>query len=282
MSAIKSQGTCDNLVEYFGGWAEDNIVYITMEYCERGSLEDLSRNSPTFTFSWSIIQKIFRHIAAGLAHMHLMHLVHMDVKPANMLVSIDWKFKLCDFGHCIKLNVESGRPLGTVQDGDNRYRSYEVMSQNHSDLSKSDIYSLGASVYELARGKALPARGKELVDLRKGKFNPVKGYPDDLNKLLCNCMAFNPMDRPSAATLHKNLLETAVREENKTQESKESQNFESVLKVRSKELEKLKAENLKLKEKNKALTEKFNTLIQHCKQDDSKKQFIHCKSFHER
>jgi len=282
MSAIKSQGSCDNLVEYFGGWAEENIVYIAMEYCERGSLEALSRNSPKFTFSWSIIQKIFRHIAAGLAHMHFMHLVHMDVKPANMLVSIDWKIKLCDFGHCIKLSEESGRPLGTVHDGDNRYRSYEVLSQNYSDLSKSDIYSLGASVYELARGKALPARGKELINLRKGKFDPVKGYPDDLNKLLLDCMAFKPSERPSAAILYKNLVETAVEEENKTRESKESQNLESVLKSRSRELERLKIEILKLKEKNRALKEKFNTLVQHCKQDDSKKQFIHCKSFNER
>jgi len=280
MSAIKSQqGSCDNLVEYFRGWTEDNIAYITMEYCERGSLKALSSMSPTFSFTNEVLRKILQHIASGLAHMHSIHLVHMDVKPGNILLSSDWKFKLCDFGHSIKLDEDNGRPLQTVRDGDKRYKSSEVLRKDYSDLCKSDIYSLGASVYELARAeKALPIKREEWIDLQKGKFLPVKAYPDDLNRLFRSCIAFMPVDRPSAGTLLKTLGEATVKE---TQESlnQEWQNLESILKAKHKEVEKLKIKNKKLEKKNKALQDKFDELVQQCKQFANKEQFNLCKSF---
>jgi len=279
MSAIKSQGSCDNLVEYFCGWTEDNIVYIRMEYCERGSLEALSSTSPPFAFTNVVIRKILRHIASGLAHMHSIHFVHMDVKPGNILLSNDWKFKLCDFGHSIKLDEENARPLQTVRDGDKRYISSEVLKENYSDLCKSDIYSLGASVYDLARvQKALPIERWEWIDLRKGKFVPVKGYPDDLNKLFKSCLTFMPAERPSAETLFKTLGEAAVKEAQQSL-NQESQKLESMLKVKDKELEKLKIRNIKLEKKNKALQDNFDELVQKCKQFANKEQFNLCKSF---
>jgi len=211
--------------------------------------------------------------------MHSIHFVHMDVKPANILLSSDWKFKLCDFGHSIKLDEDNARPLQTVRDGDKRYISSEVLKEDYSDLCKSDIYSLGASVYELARvEKALPIKREEWIDLKKGKFVPVKGYPDDLNRLFRSCIAFMPVDRPSAGTLLKTLGEATIQE---TQQSlsQESQNLESMLKAKDKEVEKLKIQNKKLEKKNKALQDKFDELVQQCKQFANKKQFNLCKSF---
>merc|ERR1719193_2680202 len=119
---------------------EDNIVYIAMEYCERGSVEALQSSSSRFKLTRPILSKLLRQVSSGLAHMHSMNLVHMDVKPGNILISADWNFKLGDFGHTTKLSEENGRPIWPVRDGDKRYISKEVLNEDYSDLCKSDIY----------------------------------------------------------------------------------------------------------------------------------------------
>jgi len=276
MSAILSKGSCDNVVQYFRGWTEDNVVYILMEFCERGNLEML-RSTSTFKFTIAIVRKILQHIASGLAHMHSMHLVHMDIKPENILVSTDWKFKLCDFGHSTKLSEENGRPLYPVREGDKRYISNEVLQGDYSDLYKSDIYSLGASIYELALGKAL--KEEWWIDLRKGRFDPFKGYPEDLTNLIPKCLATLPAGRPSAEIVHKTLEETALVEEKQPHLKDQLHNLKSMLKSRSKEVEDLKVEISKLKEKNKISQEKLNKVVQQCKMTAIKGQFYSCDSF---
>jgi len=136
-------------------------------------------------------------------------------------------------------------------------------------------------LYELARGKALPLEGKEWVDLRKGRFDPIEGYSDNLNNLLLSCMATRPAGRPSAKLLYKALGEATVEQEKQSHTNEELEALKSSLKSITNEKEKLKIEISKLKEKNKLSEDTFNILLQQCKQSTSKEQFFRCKSFNQ-
>jgi len=279
MSAIWAQGSCESLVKYFCGWTEDDIVYTAMEYCEKGSLEEFRSTNLSFKFTYSILRKLIQQIASGLAYMHSMQMVHMDIKPGNILISDNWNFKLGDFGHTVKLSKENGNPIYPVRDGDVRYISKEVLKEDYNDLPKSDIFSLGASVYELARGKALPRKGKQWSELRNGRFHPVEGYPEKLNNCFLSCMAILPTNRPSAQDICSTIAEPATRDEKKSLSNDELQNLESTLETRNKEIDNLKAKLSKQKEKAIYWQGKFNQLVEQCKQSSSKQQFNLCKSF---
>jgi len=279
MSALWAQGSCESLVKYFYGWTEDDIVYLTMEYCEKGSLEEFRSTTASFKFTYLILRKLFQQIASGLAYMHSMWMVHMDVKPGNILISPTWNFKLGDFGHTVKLSEENGKPIYPVRDGDVRYISKEVLKEDYDDLPKSDIYSLGASVYELARGKPLPLKGKEWGDLRNGRIYPIETYPEELNKCFLSCMAIQPADRPLARDVSSTMAEPATTEEEKSRSKDELQSLESTLELRNKEIDNLKAKVCKQKEKAIYWQDKFNKLVEQYKQSSNKLQFNLCKSF---
>ena len=92
----------------------------------------------------------------------------MDIKTDNILYSFSKKFKLGDLGLArITTNL-----TGELPEGDARYLAREVLAQVSSgdipDLTKADIFSLGATVYEILRGRILPGNGPEWHEIRDG------------------------------------------------------------------------------------------------------------------
>jgi len=154
--------------------------------------------------------------------------------------------------------------------------SNEVLKEDYRNLYKSDIFSLGASVYELARGKALPLKGEEWGSIRNGRLEQIEGFPDKLNSWFLNCMAIQPKDRPLAKDLHVTLEEPAIEEVPVNEEVK---NLEAELKIKTEETEKLKSEIPGLKKKHKFWQDKFIKLVQRYKQSSNDQQFNLCSSF---
>ena len=99
-----------------------------------------------------IIAKIAIQLLCGISFLHSLKLLHRDIKPANILLNTKGEVKLTDFG--ISKELINDTDFSTTFVGTTSYMSPErIMGQSYS--FKSDIWSLGLVLYELATGKKL-------------------------------------------------------------------------------------------------------------------------------
>jgi formylglycine-generating enzyme required for sulfatase activity/predicted Ser/Thr protein kinase len=133
-----------NIVTIYDVGEDDGLIYIAMEYIEGHSLEDMLKQNKRF--SLDEILHLFSQLAAALDYAHLKGIVHRDIKPANILVDDNHKVSIVDFGlarTAASNMTQTGMLMGTP-----RYMSPEQITGKKAD-NRSDIFSLGAILYEL-------------------------------------------------------------------------------------------------------------------------------------
>lgn len=130
-------------------------------------------------------------VSKGLDFIHGRGIAHLDVKPDNMYRSNNGVYKLGDFGCSAKFTSKEGVEGGDHRympavGGDRRYMPAEILNGGSSceHLDKVDIFSLGASTYELVRGEELPREGVEFDRLRVGNLDLPPKCPDELGRLI--------------------------------------------------------------------------------------------------
>eukprot|EP00741_Cyanophora_paradoxa_P008445 tig00001331_g8172.t1 len=192
--ALAAAGDHPNIVRYFNAWLEGDYLYIQFELCEGGSLAKQLQAGRRF--SEADLRVVTRHIAAGLEHIHKKNLVHMDIKPENIYVTADGVYKIGDMGMTCPADQTSN-----VREGDNRYLARELVQETCKDLRKADVFALGASIYELARGCGLPNNGEEWQNIRNGYLAPLPGFSAEFVDLLKALMHSEPARRPTAGEL---------------------------------------------------------------------------------
>ncbi len=163
----------DNIVPVYDVGVENDISYIVTELVEGGSLADqLAKGKPSRDQAIRWISEI----AAGLEYAHVNGVIHLDIKPANILIDANGRAKLADFGIARSAMKTGGfaPSLGTL-----RYMSPEQLEGQPAD-HRSDIYSLGVVLHELLTGN-LPYSSNEPNVLRK---EIVQGRADAGNKKL--------------------------------------------------------------------------------------------------
>ena len=109
-------------------------------------------------------------MANALCVIHSKGLVHLDLKPDNIYV-LNGVYKIGDFGRATKAHGSMD-----IEEGDSRYMPLEIMNDDYSQLPKVDMFALGATIYELAKGSPLPNSGAQFQLLRKGKLTLLPGY----------------------------------------------------------------------------------------------------------
>ena len=191
------------IVRYHSVWIENEHLYISMELCEC----PLSRYVKDRPVDEALIRKILRDVCKALKKLHSHDIVHMDIKSENILYSYSKKFKLSDLGlGRITTN------LGDIREGDARYLAKEVLAQATEDperipdLTKADVFSLGATCYEIMRGKQLPKNGPEWHKIRSGDIENLEGFSDEINNCIHKMMDPDPNFRPSAKELLESVL----------------------------------------------------------------------------
>jgi len=143
-----------NVVKIFDYGHDDDIYYISLEYVDGSSLKEIiKRDAP---FDSKIALGVGIQIADGLAEAHRNQIVHLDVKPQNILVTKSNIVKVTDFGIARVPKVDT-LTAGPGSMGSVHYFSPEQARGGYVD-HKSDIYSLGIVLYELVTGQ-LPFDG---------------------------------------------------------------------------------------------------------------------------
>ena len=151
--------THPNIVNIYDVGQEGDVRYIVMEYIKGVTLKKYMQDRGT-PLSESELLKISMQIASALDHAHKNNIIHRDIKPQNILMAQGGVAKVADFGIAKAINsttiVNSKMMLGTVH-----YSSPEQTRGTFVD-HRTDIYSLGIMMYEMATGK-LPFVGDSAI-----------------------------------------------------------------------------------------------------------------------
>ncbi len=188
------------IVRVFEIGREENVDYFTMEYVAGHNLgERVARNAPPVPerVRW------IRDSALALQHAHEQKLIHRDLKPTNLLVNAWGAVKVADFGLARDITTGRGITLSGQALGTPHYMSPEQAAGEHDRIGPaSDIYSLGATLYEILAGTP-PVEGKEVLQVMQnvadGKVIPLRKVaphlPRDLETIVMKALDPEPERR---------------------------------------------------------------------------------------
>jgi serine/threonine protein kinase len=194
-----------NIVSIYDVGSEKDLHYMVIEYLEGIDLSVLRIRKQQLTIEQ--ILNIGIQICKALDFAHKKGIIHRDIKPANIIFTIDNTAKLMDFGFAMQ-NSESHMRLtqeGSVF-GSIMYISAEQLNNSMNVDARSDIYSLGATLYELLAGRP-PFGGDNIatlvMNILTGKPLPPSRYnpeiPPLLDKIILKALQKNVNDRYQSA-----------------------------------------------------------------------------------
>jgi serine/threonine-protein kinase len=203
-----------NIVPVFDWGEDDGSYFIVMEYVEGRPLSAVLRDPQPMPSRQ--IATIGAGVAAALAFAHRHGVVHRDVKPGNVLITPDGDVKVTDFGIARAMNTEESLTQTGAVMGTAAYFSPEQAEGKGVD-SRSDIYSLGVVLYEMAVGRPpftgdspVAVASKHVRDLPVLPREANPRVPPALEAVIMKAMAKNPDDRyGSAEELRADLLRFA-------------------------------------------------------------------------
>ena len=184
-----------NIVTLFDVGYTDSSFFLAMEYVEGKSLKQLIKSKEILTTE--DIVDVFRQICRALNCAHSKKIVHLDMKPANVMRADMYKIiKIMDFGIAKVLqnsNVNEGTTMFTPQ-----YVAPEQIKGQPVDF-RTDIYSLGVSMFELATGK-LPFRNGDYLYQHINTPPPVPHevnpeLSERLGNIILKCLKKSPLER---------------------------------------------------------------------------------------
>lgn len=148
-----------NIVRVLEMFIANGTAYYAMEFINGMSLDDTITKSPHGRLSTEQAIRLTRQIGAAISFMHSRKMLHLDVKPANVMVRADGKAVLIDFG-LSKQYDESGQPESstTVGGGTPGYAPLEQASyrDGHGFPVVMDVYALGATMFKMLSGQRPP------------------------------------------------------------------------------------------------------------------------------
>jgi serine/threonine protein kinase len=177
--------------------SDEGVDFIVLEYVEGRTLSEILDEDGTLEVERAL--SLARQVAQGLAHADEVGIIHRDIRPANIMVEPDGLVKIMDFG--IAMGTDLSRLTVTGVLGSPHYLSPEQAEGREVDI-RSDIYSLGATLFEMLTGQR-PYEADHAVDIiLKHLQEPVPSLrefeeeiPVEVEELVKRCLAKDPEER---------------------------------------------------------------------------------------
>ena len=191
-----------HIVTSFGGACEDNKKFYAMELIEGGSLEDQLQKRGQLP--WETVVEYGKQMCAALEYLHQNGVIHRDVKPANFLIGDQGQLKLSDFGLASVIAARkitsAGKTAGTLL-----YMAPEQIRGADVD-ARTDLYALGCVLFELLAGEPPYLGNTPATTMHMHCKSPIPhaneialDCPTSLDRLITQCLAKEPGDRPQSA-----------------------------------------------------------------------------------
>jgi eukaryotic-like serine/threonine-protein kinase len=198
-------------VSVFDLGEEDGQPFIVTELMGGGDVEGLIEHAEGHRVPLDVAIRVADEVCQGLEYAHGKNVVHRDLKPGNVWLTVDGTAKLGDFGLAVSLDrtrlTQAGMMVGTVS-----YMPPEQATGGEV-TPRSDLYSLGAMLYELVTGRP-PFVGDESVAIITQHLNTppvspswhVPGLPAGLETLMLRLLEKDPAKRPGSAAEVRQIL----------------------------------------------------------------------------
>jgi serine/threonine-protein kinase len=206
-----------NIVQVHDFDAQDSLRYMVMEFIEGPTLraELIARRDKGQSFSLAETAHLFSVLASALDYAHARGVIHHDLKPDNVMITPDGQVVLTDFGIAQMRDIVASQTAGKEVIGTAEYMAPEQVEGERGDR-RSDIYSLGVMLFELAIGRA-PFEGTPLAVMLKHineplplptTFNPQ--LPPSVEQVILKSLNKKPDERYQTAGALSQALAAAV------------------------------------------------------------------------
>lgn len=171
--------------------------YLVMRYCERGSATKLIGRA-----SEDQVIKMLHDVASGLEYLHQKKIIHQDIKPDNILIADNGDFMITDFG--ISATIDALNGATDMSGGTRAYMGPERF--NGQNVSGSDIWSLGATAYELVTGDAPYGDHGGIMQSYGTAVPPIaQKLQPEVKDIIMGCLERDPSKRSTAAEIRKKI-----------------------------------------------------------------------------
>uniref|UniRef100_A0A8C3ST73 non-specific serine/threonine protein kinase n=1 Tax=Chelydra serpentina TaxID=8475 RepID=A0A8C3ST73_CHESE len=216
INMLKKYSHHRNIATYYGAFVkqspagQDDQLWLVMEYCGAGSVTDLVKKTKGNCFKEDWIAYICREVLRGLAHLHINHVIHRDIKGQNVLLTENAEVKLVDFGVSAQLDRTIGRRNTFI--GTPYWMAPEVIACEENQDStydyRSDLWSLGITAIEMAEGAPPlcdmhPMRALFLIPRNPPPKLKSRKWSKKFLNFVESCLVKNYLHRPSTETLLK-------------------------------------------------------------------------------
>jgi len=193
-----------NIVSIVDAGEDEGILYIAFEYVEGKTLQD--ELAKAGRFAPRRVVAMGRQLSEALAYAHDNGIIHRDIKPANIIIRPDGSAHISDFGVAIFVGGDTHTPdEGAAFVGTPQYSSPEQVTASPVD-GRTDVFSLGAVLYEAASGQTAfsgESLGEVIHKITSVQAEPLKridpSFPPALENVIFKCLAKDPSFRYQSA-----------------------------------------------------------------------------------
>ena len=181
----------------------DRKPYLVLPFCKNGSiLKHLGK------FTEEEAWKLLRDVADGLAYLHAMNppIIHQDIKPDNIMIGDNGDYQITDFGVSshVRSTLRRSLSLAFASAGTIAYMAPERFGRDNAPIMANDIYSLGATTYEMLTGDTPFGDDGGILQKKGAEVPALKGdYSNDLRIVIDLCLRADSWERPTAEQLRQ-------------------------------------------------------------------------------
>ena len=210
--------------------APGHDIFISMEYVDGCHLTDLRTKRTSCVFAWSFLNCVAEQLCAGLEHAHAAQVFHGDLKPTHLILDTKGRLRITEFGVARIVREALRRNSLESAKGSMPFMSPQQV-EGLAPQASDDIYSLGASLFELLTGQTPLDTDRTAIRPIQQRLNELKlenEVSEEVERVIMACRSREPSQRPQSVAEVADLLNLepapmpVVTEENQRMESIEA------------------------------------------------------------